>query len=158
LTNDMELAKYFEALFALTWDAKKSCSYITTILLALINESDEKIQISELKFDICELASVIDMVNKDELSSINSKEVVAELFKNGWNALEITDKLWLRQKNDVESLMKVVDQVIAQFPSQIEEYKWGNEKLFWFFVGQCMKLSAGQGNPKIFNDLLKERI
>ncbi|NUJ97546.1 Asp-tRNA(Asn)/Glu-tRNA(Gln) amidotransferase subunit GatB [Candidatus Gracilibacteria bacterium] len=158
LTADVELAKYFEALFALTGDAKKSCSYITTILLALINESDEKIQISELKFDIRELASVIDMVNKDELSSINSKEVVAELFKNGGNAGEITDKLGLRQKNDVDALMKIVEQVITSFPSQVEEYKGGNEKIFGFFVGQCMKLSAGQGNPKIFNDLIKKRI
>jgi Asp-tRNA(Asn)/Glu-tRNA(Gln) amidotransferase B subunit len=67
----------------LTGDAKKSCAYITTILLALMNESEDTKNISDLKFDIKELAKVIDLVNHDELSSTNSKQVVEELFKNG---------------------------------------------------------------------------
>jgi aspartyl-tRNA(Asn)/glutamyl-tRNA(Gln) amidotransferase subunit B len=41
---------------------------------------------------------------------------------------------------------------------QVEDYKAGNVNIFWFFVGQCMKASKGQWNPKIFNELLKERL
>jgi Asp-tRNA(Asn)/Glu-tRNA(Gln) amidotransferase B subunit len=66
----------------LTNDPKKSCSYITTILLAILNESEEINSISELKFDIKQLARVIELVNKDELSSTNSKQVIEELFNN----------------------------------------------------------------------------
>jgi aspartyl-tRNA(Asn)/glutamyl-tRNA(Gln) amidotransferase subunit B len=82
LTTDRELSEYFDELFNLTKDAKKSCSYITTILLALIKESEEINSISDLKFEILELAEVIKLVNKDELSSTNSKQVIEELFNN----------------------------------------------------------------------------
>jgi len=83
LTFSKSLSDYFEELVALTKDPKKSCSYLTTILLALINESEEISGISDLKFNIKELARVIELVNKDELSSTNSKQVIEELFNNG---------------------------------------------------------------------------
>jgi aspartyl-tRNA(Asn)/glutamyl-tRNA(Gln) amidotransferase subunit B len=83
LTTDRELSEYFDELLKLTKDAKKSCSYITTILLALLKESEDIDYISELKFDISELAKVIELVNSDELSSTNSKQVIEELFNNG---------------------------------------------------------------------------
>ncbi|MEA3386855.1 MAG: hypothetical protein U9Q66_00135 [Patescibacteria group bacterium] len=81
LTADKPLSDYFDELVSLTNDPKKSCSYITTILLAMIKESEEINSVSELKFNIKELSEVIKMVNKDELSSTNSKEVIAELFE-----------------------------------------------------------------------------
>ncbi|MDR2411879.1 MAG: hypothetical protein LBD88_04945 [Candidatus Peribacteria bacterium] len=52
-------------------------------MLALMNESEDIKNILDLKFDIKELAKVIDLVNHDELSSTNSKQVIEELFKNG---------------------------------------------------------------------------
>jgi aspartyl-tRNA(Asn)/glutamyl-tRNA(Gln) amidotransferase subunit B len=83
LTTTRDISEYFDKLIELTKDAKKSCSYITTILLALINESDEIQKINDIKFDIKELAKVINLVNADELSSTNSKQVIEELFNNG---------------------------------------------------------------------------
>lgn len=158
LTLERETSDYFEELFKITNDAKKSCSYITTVLMALMNESYEIKKFSDLKFDIKELAEVIKLVNADEISSTNSKLVVEELFKNGGNTQEIVDRLGVRQKNDTEALEKVVDEMIAQFPTQVADFKSGNEKVFWFLVGQCMKLSAGQWNPKIFNDLIRKKL
>ena len=156
LTNEKSLSEYFEKLLEFTKDAKKSCSYITTIILALTNEHNTSI--NDVKFHIQELAKVIELVNKDELSSINSKTVIAELFQSWGSADEIVDRLWLRQKNDIELLEKIVDEVIASSWPQIVDYKAGNEKIFWFFVGQFMKLSQGQGNPKIFTELLKKKL
>jgi aspartyl-tRNA(Asn)/glutamyl-tRNA(Gln) amidotransferase subunit B len=83
LTTTRDLSEYFDILVKQTKDPKKSCSYITTILLALINESEDIQKISDLKFDIEELVKVINLVNADELSSTNSKQVVEELFNNG---------------------------------------------------------------------------
>jgi len=82
LTVTRDLSEYFDELLKLTNDPKKSCSYMTTILLAMINESDEVNSVDDLKFDIKELARVIELVNSDELSSTNSKEVIEELFNN----------------------------------------------------------------------------
>jgi aspartyl-tRNA(Asn)/glutamyl-tRNA(Gln) amidotransferase subunit B len=83
LTSDKKLSDYFDNLVSLTNDPKKSCSFITTILLALIKESEDIDNIEELRFDISELAEVIKLVNDDLLSSTNSKLVIDELFLNG---------------------------------------------------------------------------
>jgi aspartyl-tRNA(Asn)/glutamyl-tRNA(Gln) amidotransferase subunit B len=94
----------------------------------------------------------------DELSSTNSKVVIEELFQNGWDADAIVDAKNLRQKNDLWALESVVDEVISSNPDQVTDYKWGNERIFGFLVGQCMKASKGQWNPKVFNELLKGKL
>ncbi len=158
LTVTRDLSEYFDELVELTNDPKKSCSYMTTILLAMINESEEINSVDELKFDIKELAKVIELVNKDELSSTNSKQVIEELFTNGWKTDIIVDENNLRQKNDLWALESVVDDVLSNNTKQVEDYKWWNVNIFGFFVGQCMKASKWQGNPKIFNELLKKKL
>jgi len=158
LTTTRELSEYFDELVTLTKDAKKSCSYITTILLALIKESEEINSISELKFEIKELAKVIELVNKDELSSTNSKQVIEELFNNWGEADIIVDENNLRQKNDLWALESIVDEVIANNETQVADYKAWNQNIFWYFVWQCMKASKWQWNPKIFNEILKKKL
>ncbi len=64
----------------------------------------------------------------------------------------------MRQKNDTESLKKIVDEVLANNTQQVEDYKRWNENIFWFFVWQCMKASKWQWNPKIFNEIFKKEI
>ncbi len=158
LTTTRDLSEYFDELVELTKDPKKSCSYITTILLAMINESDDINGIWDLKFEIKELAKVIELVNKDELSSTNSKQVIEELFNNGWEADIIVDENNLRQKNDMWALEAIVDEVIANCSKQVDDYKAWNTNIFWFFVWQCMKASKWQWNPKIFNELLRKKL
>ena len=158
LTVTRDLSDYFDELVKLTNDPKKSASYIITILLALINESEEINSVDELKFDIKQLAKVIELVNNDELSSTNSKQVIDELFANWWDTDVIVDENNLRQKNDTWALEAIVDEVIINNSKQVEDYKAWNENIFWFFVGQCMKASKWQGNPKIFNELLKKKL
>ena len=158
LTTNRELSEYFDSLVEWTKDAKKSCSYITTILLAMINESDEINSVSELKFDIKQLVRVIELVNADELSSTNSKQVIEELFNNGWDADVIVDENNLRQKNDMWALEDIVLQVLEENTKQVEDYKAWNTNIFGFFVWQCMKASKWQWNPKIFNELLRKKL
>jgi len=114
--------------------------------------------IQSCRDSMVELAQVIKLVNADELSSTNSKQVIEELYNNGWKADIIVDENNLRQKNDLWALEAIVDEVIAEFASQVEDYKSGNENIFWFFVGQCMKKSRGQWNPKVFNQMLKKKL
>lgn len=158
ISSDKDLSYYYDEIVNLTWDPKKSCSYITTILLSLLNECKDWTWICNLKFEAKELACVIELVNKNELSSTNSKTVIEELFNKWWKAEEIVDNLWLRQKNDTEALEKIVDEVLQNHPSQVEEYKWWKENLFWFFVWQCMKASKWSGNPKIFTEIIKKKL
>lgn len=157
LSADHTLWNYFDQVVEITKDPKKSCAYVTTVILALMKEAlvDD---IENIKVSAQELAEIIKMVNADELSSTNAKIVVEELFANGGKAREIAESKNLIQKNDLWALEAIVDSVIQSNPTQVEDYKSGNEKIFWFLVWQCMKASQGAGNPKIFNEILKKKL
>ena len=158
LSSDKLTSDFYEELVAISGDPKKSCSYITTILFAIFEAHHEKIDLSDVKGGAVEVGKVIQMVNADELSSTNSKVVIEKLVFEWGKASEWVDKLWLKQSNDTSALEAIVDQIIIENASQIAEYKAGKETLFGFFVGQCMKASKGQGNPKIFTEILKKKL
>ncbi len=158
LSNDRTTSDFYEQLVALTWDPKKSCSYITTVLFAIFEGHTEKMWLQDIKAETAEIAEVIKMVNADELSSTNSKAVIEKLVFEWGIAREWVESLGLKQTNDTGALEAIVDAIIAENTGQVAEYKSGKEALFGFFVGQCMKKSAGQGNPKIFTEILKKKL
>jgi aspartyl-tRNA(Asn)/glutamyl-tRNA(Gln) amidotransferase subunit B len=82
LSEKKEISDYFEELVKLTNDPKKSCAYITTVLLAHFKNTEEDINFFNLKFEIKEFAEIINLINKNELSSTNAKIVLEELFTN----------------------------------------------------------------------------
>ncbi len=158
LSGDRLTSDFYEELVALTKDPKKSCSYITTVLFAIFEGHHEKIDLSHVKWGAREVGEVIKMVNTDMLSSTNSKIVIEKLVFEWGTASEWVEKLWLRQSNDTWALEAIVDQVLMESTLQLAEYKSGKINLFGFFVGQCMKASKGQGNPKIFTEILKKKL
>ncbi len=158
LSGDRHTSDFYERLVELTKDPKKSCSYITTVLFAIFEAHHAKIDLTHLKANTEEFAKVINMVNADELSSTNSKIVIEKLVFEWWNADEWVAKLWLKQTNDTSALEAIVDTVLAESATQVAEYKSGKTNLFGFFVGQCMKKSAGQGNPKIFTEIITKKL
>lgn len=158
LSNDRVTSDFYEELVTLTWDPKKSCSYITTVLFAIFEWHTDKMGLRDIKAGTQEIAEVIKMVNADELSSTNSKTVIEKLVFEWGTARDWVDKLGVKQTNDTGALEAIVDAVIAENAGQVTEYKSGKEALFGFFVGQCMKKSAGQWNPKIFTDILKKKL
>ena len=158
LSNDRLTSDFYEELVTLTGDAKKSCSYITTILFAIFEGHTDKIGLADIKAETKEIAEVIKMTNRDELSSTNSKVVIEKLVFEGGTAWEWVEKLWLKQTNDMWALETIVDAVIAESQTQLAEYRAGKVNLFGFFVGQCMKKSAWQGNPKIFTEILNKKL
>ena len=71
---------------------------------------------------------------------------------------KIVEEKGLKQVIDTGAIEKVIDEVIANNPKQVEQYKGGNERLFGFFVGQTMKASGGKVNPKVVNEILKKKL
>lgn len=158
LSSDRLTSDFYEKLVAISGDPRKSCSYITTVLFAIFEAHHERIDLSDVKWGAEEVGKVIQMVNADELSSTNSKLVIEKLVFEWGKASEWVDTLWLKQSNDTSALEAIVDQIIIENASQVAEYKAGKETLFGFFVGQCMKASKWQGNPKIFTEILKKKL
>jgi aspartyl-tRNA(Asn)/glutamyl-tRNA(Gln) amidotransferase subunit B len=84
--------------------------------------------------------------------------VLAEMFATGKTAEEVIKDKGFEQVSDAGAIEKIVDEVIAANQANVEAYRGGNEKLFGFFVGQVMKASQGKANPKVVNDILKQKL
>ncbi len=80
------------------------------------------------------------------------------MFAGGKSAAEVISEKGFEQISDSSAIEKIVDDIIETNPNQVAAYRGGNEKLFGFFVGQTMKASGGKANPKIVNEILKEKL
>lgn len=166
LSNERELSDFYEEVAEECGDYKKACSYIATVLFplwmnGLCNLAPKTKNIENPFPDAArKLGQIIRYTNEWVLSSTWAKAVIEHMsqIKDWLSVDETIDSLKVRQSNDTWALEAIVDQVIIANASQVAEYKSGKENLFWFFVGQCMKASQGQGNPKIFTEILKKKL
>ncbi len=140
---------------------KKLSNYISSDLAGLVKNPPKELKGAEESCGLhningAEMAIMIEMITKGDLSSRGAKDLLFEMYKNGGKAQEIAKKKNLIQKSDEEAIKKIVEQVIAENPEQVEKYKAGEEKLLQYFVGQGMKLSKGSANPSMLAKLIKE--
>ena len=80
------------------------------------------------------------------------------MFETGSPAADIIEEKGLKQVSDSGAIEGLIEQVMAENQDKVDEYRSGKDKLFGFFVGQTMKLSHGQANPAMVNQLLKEKL
>ena len=80
------------------------------------------------------------------------------MFETGKDADTIVEEKGLKQVTDTGAIEALVDEVIAENPDMVEQYKSGKDKLFGFFVGQVMKKSQGKANPAMVNQVLKTKL
>ena len=94
----------------------------------------------------------------DAISSKQAKEVFAAVLDEDKDPAKIVDERGMKQVSDTGAIEAVVDQVLADNPDKVAQYKGGKTGLIGFFVGQCMKAMKGQGNPKVINQLLAQKL
>ncbi|MCI0660548.1 MAG: Asp-tRNA(Asn)/Glu-tRNA(Gln) amidotransferase GatCAB subunit B, partial [Acidobacteria bacterium] len=87
-----------------------------------------------------------------------AKDVFVEMFATGKAPAEIVEEKGLVQISDTTAIEKIVDEVIAANPKQLEHYRSGKESLLGFFVGQVIKASGGKANPQAVNEILKKKL
>ena len=158
LSSDRAMSDFFEKTVQLSSDSKKSASLILTVILGIMKKGDEEVEFTGLKITPQNLARVVEMLKNDEISSTNAQEVVRILLNEGGNPDEIVAQKGLWQVNDTGAMEAIVDSVLAANASQVAEYQSWKVNLFGFFVGVCMKESKGQGNPKIFTEILTRKL
>jgi aspartyl-tRNA(Asn)/glutamyl-tRNA(Gln) amidotransferase subunit B len=101
---------------------------------------------------------LLGLIAGGELSGKLAKEVLEKMFESGDTAAVIMEREGLRQISDSGALGKIVDEVIAANPKQVEQYRGGKTTVIGFLVGQVMKQSRGQANPAAVNELLKAKL
>src|SRR6185436_2012008 len=105
-----------------------------------------------------ELGALVHMIDEGKISGKQGKEVLTEMFASGKPAAAVVAERGLVQVSDTGEIDRVIEEVIAASPNQLEQYRSGKEALFGFFVGQVMKASKGKANPKVVNERLKEKL
>lgn len=156
LTSSKALASYFEKVVEISGDAKKSTGWVLSELLARMN--DAELKIDEQKITAENLGNLVKKIVSGEISGKIGKEVFPEMWESGEDVEKIIESKGLKQISDSSEIEKLIEQVIADNPQQVEQFKAGKEALFGFFVGQTMKLSGGQANPCMVNELLKKKL
>jgi aspartyl-tRNA(Asn)/glutamyl-tRNA(Gln) amidotransferase subunit B len=160
LTDERALADYFEATAAACGDAKLAANWVQGELLGALNAAD--LSIGDSPVSATQLAGVIARIQDQTISGKIAKQVFEAMWQGEGDADTIIEARGLRQVSDSGALEAMVDQVIADNPTQVEQYRAADparrKKLSGFFVGQIMKASKGQANPQMVNDLLLAKL
>ena len=157
LTTSREMADYFEALVeASDGEPKLAANWVAGELSAALNRSGK--DIGESNVSASALAGLLKRISDDTISGKIAKEVFDAMWDGKDNADDIIEKRGLRQITDSAAIEKIIDEVIAANPAQLEQYRGGKDKLFGFFVGQVMKATEGKANPGQVNQLLKKKL
>ncbi len=154
LTADQATSDYFEKAAAAAGDPKLAANWVTTELLGALKGAG----LAESPVPAGQLGELVALIVKGEISGKMAKEVFAKMFETGESARSIVDREGLKQISDKGALGKIVDDVLAANPKQVEQYKSGKTAVLGFLVGQVMKNSKGQANPAAVNTMLKEKL
>jgi aspartyl-tRNA(Asn)/glutamyl-tRNA(Gln) amidotransferase subunit B len=97
-------------------------------------------------------------MEEDVISGKIAKTVFEEMYGTGKAPETIVAEKGLKQVTDEGEICEVIDGIMAAHPNQVDEYRAGKEKLLGFFVGQVMKQTQGKANPKLVNEVLREKL
>lgn len=156
LTGDRALADYFEAAAAAYPEPKKLANWIMTELMRELAAAGRTAR--ECAFTPRRLAALVRLVEEGAISGATGKQVLAELFATGGDPVAFVKDRGLAQISDASSLDAAVAEVLAANPRERERYRAGERKLTGFFVGQVMKKTRGQANPKLVAELLAKHL
>jgi aspartyl-tRNA(Asn)/glutamyl-tRNA(Gln) amidotransferase subunit B len=156
LTAERSLADYYEKAAEISGNARAAANWIRSELLRELEAAG--ITAGESPVSATELGQLLRVIEEGKISGKQGKDVLVEMFKTGKSAATIIEEQGLVQVSDMGEIDRIIDDVLAANPGQLQSYRDGKETLFGFFVGQVMKASKGKANPKIVNERLKAKI
>lgn len=137
--------------------AKPLANLVINDITARMN-ADESFDLEASPLTPARAVELVKMTAEDVISSKQGKEVFAAVIDEDKDPAAIVEERGMKQVSDTGAIEAVVDGVIAANPDEVARYKEGNTKLIGFFVGQCMKVMRGQGNPKVINQILAKKL
>ncbi|MGD8998876.1 MAG: Asp-tRNA(Asn)/Glu-tRNA(Gln) amidotransferase subunit GatB [Granulosicoccaceae bacterium] len=157
LTATRAIADYYEQAVAAADNETKLCAnWIMGELTAALNRDDRDISDSPVSAEM--LAGMIKRIKDNTISGKIAKQVFEAMWNGEGDADSVIEAKGLKQMTDTGAIEKIVDEVIANNPKQVEQYKGGKDKLLGFFVGQVMKQTQGKANPGQVNQLIKQKL
>jgi len=156
LTLSPESLAFFDKCVELYAQPKTISNWMMGELSRLLNQNN--MEISDCRFGPAELARLLSLIDDGTISGKMAKAIFEEMFDNGKAPDHIIKEKGMTQISDQDTLIKVIDEVIAANPAVVDDFRNGKEKALGFLVGQIMKATKGQANPGVLNGLLRERL
>ena len=157
LTATRDLASYFETVVATSGSEPKLCAnWVMGDLAATLNRLGLEIDQSPIEAE--RLGGLVARISDETLSGKLAKQVFEAMLESDQSADAIIDRDGLRQMTDTGEIERLIDEILANNPEQVEGYRAGKDKLFGFFVGQAMKATGGKANPAQLNEILKQKL
>ncbi len=157
LTQSQAMAAYFEDTARACNAPKLASNWIMGEISRRLNT--EEIGMEAAKVSSAQLAALIQRIGDGTISNNAAKQVFEALWSGeGSDVDAIIEAKGLKQMNDTGALEKIIDEVIAANPANVEQYRAGKDKAFNALVGQVMKASKGKANPAQVNELLKAKL
>ena len=158
LTASREIAEYYEVVVRTLGEAhaKLAANWVMGDLSGALNR--DGIEITAARVSAVQLAGLLARIVDETISGKIAKDVFEAMWSEGRTADEIIEAKGLKQITDTSAIEKVIADVMAANPKQLADYRSGKDKLFGFFVGQVMKVTAGKANPAQVNELLKKKL
>lgn len=146
LTSSRDLADYYEALIQATGVEAKLCTnWLSGDVLGALNKAG--LDISESPISAERLAGLLKRIADNTISGKIAKQVFDKMWNSAAQADEIIEQEGLVQITDMGAIESIIDNIIANNPGQVEQYRSGKDKVFGFFVGQVMKETQGKASP-----------
>lgn len=152
LTESKSISDYFNLTLSYINQSKLVANYIINEVLRKLKEDNNN------KIDAKNLAELLILIDKKEISSTAGKQVFEEMWNTGKTANQLVDSMGLRQVNNDAELKNYVLSAIEQFPQSVLDYKSGKTSAVGFLVGQVMRASHGKANPQRVKEMLKEEL
>ncbi len=156
LTLDRNTGDYFERAVKVSGDGRTTANWLTGDLTGLLKSAGK--ELSESPVPPEHLGELVSLIGKGEFSGKLAKEILPKMFETGDGPSAIADREGLKQISDTRATEKIVAEVLAANPKQVEQYQAGKTAVVGFLVGQVMKASRGQANPATVNALLKTKL
>lgn len=161
IANQLAVANYFEeALKSVSVsgseNAKLVANWIAGELSANLNKHEKSIEDSPVSAK--QLGTLVSRIADKTISNNIAKQVFEALWHKEGEVDEIIEKKGLKQITDTGAIEKIIDEIIANNPTQLADYRSGKDKLFGYFVGLAMKATKGKANPQQLNELLKNKL
>ncbi len=156
LTASKYLSDLFEKAEVITGNAKAVANWILSDISRILNEKE--MEPDQIPFTAEELAKVIQLIEKETISSAIAKKVVEELFENPKDPEKIIEEKGWLQISDEGAILAVVQKILEANPQSVADFKAGKDRALGFLVGQAMKETKGKANPQMLNKMFKDEL
>ena len=156
LSSEQELAEYYEEVVKVSDDARLAANWVLTEILRVLKEKN--ISIEEFSVEPQNIGKLIKLIKANTISSKIAKDVFEILLSENKDPEIIVKEKGLVQITDNSEIEKIVEQVLAENPQSVEDYKAGKSNALKYLMGQSMRLSKGKANPQMINEIILARL